>query len=657
MNDVNPLEQTDFYKVNHKPMYPENTLNIVSNLTPRKSRMKGVEKIVIFGIQYWILEYVIKQWNNNFFNKVIFTHPEKELMSSGKRTEQSKDLTIGEYTRMVNFTLGKDTVNTKHIEKLWELGYMPLEIKALPEGTLCPIGVPCMTIEISEGNREIPLSQGGFAWLVNYLETISSCTIWQPITSATIAYEFRKLLNKHAIETTGSTEGVQWQGHDFSMRGMSSLESACTSGAGHLLSFTGTDTIPAISFLERYYGADIEKELVGASVPATEHSVMCMGTKDDEIGTFERLIDLYKNSPILSIVSDTWNLWDVVGPNGILSKLKKKILAGTTKIVIRPDSGDPVDIICGTFEPWDETELETLSASSRALAEDLKSVTNEEKGVVELLWDLFGGTYVTGSDGVKYKMLDSHVGAIYGDSISLERADSICKRLKAKGFASTNIVFGIGSYSYQYNTRDTFGFAIKATYGELLTYEDPSKDKNGRGKAIVEAREIFKDPITDDGTKKSAKGLITVMRNSKGEIVSADQSSRKLFDSENNLLEVVFRDGKLLKMQKLSEIRERLASSQNKPVKIKEKNSKFEVGDEVICINNETLKGLDSAPQLERNVKYTIQGIILDSGGNPHLDVGLPSLVNYVRSWETKEELPNGDKIHWCHPSRFKHAE
>lgn len=258
---IDPLVQTDFYKTNHYKMYPEGTSKIYSNLTPRKSRMQGVNHIVVFGIQYFILEYLIKQWNEDFFGYT------DDIKGNKQRSANWKAIVIKDYKRVIDNTLGKDSISTKHIEELWDLGYLPLEIKALPEGSLCPIGVPCLTITSTHPSAY---------WLVNYLETILSCTIWQPMTSATIAYEYKKLLTKYALETTGDSSLVQWQGHDFSMRGMSSLESACTSGAGHLLSFTGTDTIPAISFLEQYYNANIEKELVGASVPATEHSVACL---------------------------------------------------------------------------------------------------------------------------------------------------------------------------------------------------------------------------------------------------------------------------------------------------------------------------------------------------------------------------------------------
>lgn len=524
------LNMTDYYKVGHYRMYPKGTTKIYSNCTPRKSRFKDIQGVVVFGLQYFIMEYLIRQWNSNFFNanlRAAWKITSKKLTkeNADRLLEKARGESVTRYKRMMDWTLGKDSVSTDHIQKLWDLGYLPLCIKALPEGSVCPIGVPCWTITNTVDHAY---------WLVNYLETIMSAITWQPMTSATIAHEYRKLLDKYAMETVGNTDFVQWQGHDFSFRGMSSFESACTSGAGHLLSFTGTDTIPAIEFLERFYDGNVEKEIIGGSVPATEHSVMCMGTKDDEIGTFERLIELYP-SGVLSVVSDTWDLWKVL--TEYMPRLKNKILARNGKIVIRPDSGDPVDIICGNNFNTNGEECTWIEATTPA-----------ELGVVELLWNVFGG--ITNEQG--YKVLDSHVGAIYGDSITLERAGEICKRLKAKGFASTNIVFGIGSFTYQHNTRDTFGFAIKATYGEVENV----------------GREIFKDPITDDGTKRSAKGLLMVE-----EIMSADSLGHlhhhtyRLRDQQNKdqeqagALETVFLDGKLTKFQTLSEIRERLSKS------------------------------------------------------------------------------------------------
>lgn len=479
---TNALLLTDYYKIGHPFQYPENTTLVYSNFTPRKSRIESVDKMVFFGLQYFIKEYLIKYFDENFFNV-------------------PKEDALAQYKSRIQTSIG-DLSTYEHISNLHDLGYLPIEIKALPEGSRVNMRIPVMTLV-----NTLP----EFYWVTNFLETILSCTLWQACTSATIAYNYRLLLDDYAEKSGMPKEFVQWQGHDFSFRGMSSFESAVLSGMGHLLSFTGTDTIPAIDALETYYEADATKELIGASVPATEHSVMCSGSKDGEIETFKRLIsEIYPNG-VVSIVSDTWDLWKVC--TEYLTELKDIVLARDGKVVIRPDSGDPVLIICGN--PDGKTEP-------------------ERKGVVELLWDVFGGT-VTDKG---YKLLDSHIGAIYGDSITEVRLKAICEGLMAKGFA-TQIVFGIGSYTYQYNTRDTFGIAMKATYVEV----------DGEG------REIFKDPVTDDGTKKSATGLLRVDLID-GEYQLSDKVTKE--QEMGGALVPVFKNGKLLKEQTLAEIRKTL---------------------------------------------------------------------------------------------------
>lgn len=443
----NPLHHIDFYKADHRRQYPAGTALVYSNLTPRKSRLPGVDHVVWFGLRYFVEEYLLNQWRPDFF-------------------QQPKHVVLDSYKRRMDRGLGPNDIGTDHIAALHDYGRLPLHIRALPEGTLVPMRVPCMTMWNSHPD---------FFWITNYLETVLSAVLWGPCTSATIAHEYRKLLDAWCARTGGDPDFVPWQGHDFSMRGMFGMESACLSAAGHLLSFTGTDNVAALDFLDMYYngqGADV----LGGSVPATEHSVMCMGTADGEFETFRRLVTEVYPKGVVSIVSDTWDLWAVL--TDYLPRLKDVIRAREGKVVIRPDSGDPVDILCGmdgyTPEDWSG------------------GLVPQRKGVIELLWDTFGGTV----NEKGYKVLDPHIGAIYGDSITLERANAICERLAAKGFASTNVVFGIGSYTYQYNTRDTFGFAVKATYGEV----------NG------EPREIFKQPKTDDGTKHSARGLLAVER-------------------------------------------------------------------------------------------------------------------------------------------------
>lgn len=484
---MNTLHLTDGYKVDHRRQYPEGTELVYSNWTPRKSRIEDTEEVVFFGLQYFIKQYLMKEFDEGFFKR-----PKAEVLVT--------------YRRRIDNYLGKGAVSMEHIEALHDLGYLPLEIRALPEGMLVPVRTPMFTI----CNTKLE-----FFWLTNFLETLLSCILWLPCTSATTAFLYRRLLNDYAARTGGDLQFVPWQGHDFSFRGMAGLEAAVLSGAGHLLSFTGTDTIPAIDFLEEYYNADSDKELIGGSVPATEHSVMCMGTQDGEINTFRRLIlDVYP-AGIVSIVSDTWDFWQVI--TEYLPRLKEDILARNGKVVIRPDSGDPVKIICGD--------------------DDAVPGSPEYKGAVVCMWETFGGN-VTDKG---FKVLDPHIGLIYGDSITLERCKAICEGLIRKGFASTNVVLGIGSYTYQYVTRDTFGFAVKATYGEV----------NGEG------RNIFKDPKTDDGTKKSARGLITVYGDDRKVTGMKDEASKT--EAAEGLLQPVYLDGVLLKDLHLQDIRTRIA--------------------------------------------------------------------------------------------------
>jgi nicotinamide phosphoribosyltransferase len=287
-------------------------------------------------------------------------------------------------------------------------------------------------------------------------------------------------------------------------------------------------------------------------------------TVTDELNGIRGLLGKYP-SGILSMVSDTFDLWRMC--TEYLPALKEEIMSRDGKLVIRPDSGDPADILCGMrvmteeelnkfvytdeygykengivilkdgvyYEPevnhWSDGSIDWAGADM-----DGKIYNEHEvKGVIELLWDVFGGTI----NEQGYKVLDPHIGAIYGDSITIDRADEICKRLEAKGFASTNVVLGIGSFTYQYNTRDTFGFAMKATYVEV----------NGEG------REIFKDPITDDGTKKSATGLLTV-HNHDGEYVLIDHCTWA--GEASGDLQTIYKDGGFHNQTTLEEIRKQL---------------------------------------------------------------------------------------------------
>lgn len=480
---MNGLFLTDGYKTGHHQQYPKGTEEVYSNWTPRSNKYapKGCDKVVSFGQQYVI------QWLHTYFQENFFS--------------KDKTAICNEIKEELSLYLNTD-YDVSHYEKLHDLQYLPIKVKSLKEGVEVPVRVPMLTVVNTHKD---------FYWVTNFLETILSAMLWQPMTSATIAVLYKRIFKKWASATDNENlEFIDFQGHDFSMRGMSGLQSALSSGMGHASVFLGSDTLPVISVLRKYYNA---KGFVVGSVNATEHSVMCAGTKNDEIETFRELMKTYPTG-ILSVVSDTWDLWKVL--TEYLPKLQNEILSRDGKLVIRPDSGNPVDIICG--------ESESLGGKSP-----------KEKGVVEILWDVFGGTI----NKQGFKILNPKIGAIYGDSITTERAEEICKRLNDKGFASTNVVLGIGSFTYQFNTRDTFGFAMKATAVVV----------NG------ERREIFKDPITDDGVKKSAKGLLKVDLVD-GEYILIDQVSE--IEENEGELKVIYENGDFLNPVTLEKIRERI---------------------------------------------------------------------------------------------------
>lgn len=468
----------DSYKLGHAEQYPENTTKVYSNFTPRSDKHLDIpeaykdNRIVWVGAERFI--YDLADAFDNFFFREFEAEEVKEFLAP---------------------FCGPNGFNIERLKALHKLGYLPIQIKALPAGSIVPIGVPVLTIVNTHPD---------FGWLPNSLETWLSAELWKPSTVATIARAYRKVIENYAELTGGNKDFITWQAHDFSIRGMSGIQDAANVGKGHLMFFNGTDNIPAVLQLVQDYALP-HNTFIGGSVPATEHSVMCAGGKESEIETFRRLIKLYP-SGVFSVVSDTWNFWDVL--TVIAPGLKDEILnrvpdsLGLAKVVFRPDSGDPEKIICGDPEAKDW----------RARA-----------GAVRLLWDTFGGTV----NEKGFKTLNQRVGLIYGDSITVKRAQSILDRLAQLGFASDNIVFGVGSYTYQYITRDTLGFAMKATFVEI----------DGVG------YEIFKDPVTDSGTKKSAKGRLFV-GGSNGNYFVRDQVSAA--EEQTGALKVVFSNGNII---------------------------------------------------------------------------------------------------------------
>ncbi len=498
---IRGLMQTDSYKLDHKRIsdLAGKTTRVYSNWTNRGTRLEGIDKVVHFGLQAF-LQQLVETWQPFF--------------------DADEDLVVELYReRLANFLA--PGIPLDHIRALHKLGYLPLEFKAVAEGTTVPLRVPTFTIENTVDE---------FFWLTNYIETVLSASYWQPSTAATIAHSIRKVMDEAAEATGTPAEVVNFQGHDFSFRGMQGVASAAASGAGHLLSFNGTDSLVSLDFIDRYYGG----EYLAASVPATEHSVMCAGAAVlGEKELFRRIIDMYPTG-IVSIVSDTFDLWQVL--TDFLPAFKQEIMARDGRIVIRPDSGNPVDILTGTIDtrtPEGAAEYERKR--------DAGTLTPEEAGTVELLFNTFGGE----ENEKGYIQLDTHVGVIYGDSMTRDRIREVAQRLAAKGFASGNFVAGIGSYSYSYQSRDTFMSAVKATWAEV----------DGKG------YDLQKDPVTDSGTKKSAKGRLAVIKNAEGELELIQQATPE--QEAASELKVVWRDGEFIRKQTFPEVRAVLAAQKN----------------------------------------------------------------------------------------------
>lgn len=483
MSNTMALLLSDTYKQCHDRMYPTGLTKLVSYWVPRKSMLETQDKMVFFGLQAFIKEYLIEYFNENFF-------------------ALTKDEVLELYTDSMDIQIGRKNYDLDKIIKLHSLGYLPLQIRAIPEGTLVPMGVPCI---------EITNTHDDFAWLVQWIECILQVELWKPCCHATIGYMYRQIADKwyeKTVENIPSSMACA----DFGMRGMSCMDEAIRCSASWLISFDKTSTIPAINYIDKYYSADCKNNRLGIGAVSTEHSVMGANYSidGDEVTFVKRLLnELYPNTSF-SMVSDTYDYWNMV--NNILPQVKDDVIKHNGKLLIRPDSGDIVNISVKT---------------------------------VEKLWEIFGGTL--NSKG--YKVLDSHIGIIYGDGCTLSNVDTIWSELEKRGFAANCIAYGVGAFCFSaivengkliVTTRDTFGIAMKATYGII------------NGKKLM----IYKDPKTDTSKlKKSHKGCCEVYTDENGELMCRD---RLLEMSDNTLLTTVFKDGELVREDTFLDIRERL---------------------------------------------------------------------------------------------------
>ena len=574
--------KTDFYKVTHMQQYNTGITHFTSYLTPRGSRFKNIDKMVVFGIANFVNEILYKDFNENFFGKHWLDIYEDliEVLHDG-----------------LHYSLPTIKETELKIKKLHELGYLPIELNGLPEGTLCPMGVPAI---------EIRSTHPDFAWVAQSIESILSCEFWHPAISATMALEYKKIAKAAYDKTVDDDISHMTAMCDFSMRGQESYTSSVASGAAFLTSFYNCSTIESRRYIRENYN-DAKPERVNG-LTSTEHSVMCSDYAicGDERETFRRLLtEVYPNTSFAA-VADSRDFWNVV--TNILPSLREEIEAHNGFIGIRHDSDEPVHALCGIksinlnkilcgepevnnfedfeslvyeivnddlhfdeveevyfeykfkdiayrgvfdiipyVESYDHKGREWIAYETTFLREER---TPEDKGMVESLYELFGG--YTNSKG--YKVMNPKLKAVYGDSITIPRAKEIYKRLEEKGFAANNVSLGVGSFSMECLeedgvlkpfTRDSFSIAVKATY---CIYND-----NGEEKEIF----IYKDPKGCSG-KKSLKGLCRVVENYK-EIKVVQELNQQQYDALKpvSLFVNYFKDGTVNKYS-FKDIRSRM---------------------------------------------------------------------------------------------------
>jgi nicotinamide phosphoribosyltransferase len=465
-------------------MYPDNQETLVSYLTPRKAMNEHFPKMVIWGIHPFIED--IKQAFNEFFSLPL-------------------NKVMGEYDHYIGAHLGIGNVARDRIIELHELGYLPLEIRALPEGTVVNMGIPMV---------EMRNTHPRFAWVVQWVECLLQTEVWPMCAYATVGWEYHKVAKKYYEMTAPGADPFMAMA-DFGFRGMSCLEDATRCSASWLLSFNKTSTIPALPYLDDYYDAHCAENKIGLGAVSTEHSVMAanFAIDGDEITFVKRMLtEIYPNTSF-SMVSDTYDYWNMV--NNIIPACKAEILAHNGKLLVRPDSGDMVSITIGTIQKF---------------------------------WDTFGGTI----NEAGYKVLDPHIGMIYGDGCTLNKVTEIYETLAQLGFAATNVVFGVGAFCFHalfapdnkftVLTRDTWGMAMKATHGVFGGQSVP----------------IFKDPKTDEGgLKKSQKGCCMVSLQTDGSFICTDGYDEWVPD-QYTCLQPIFCNGKLINVPTFQKARARL---------------------------------------------------------------------------------------------------
>lgn len=460
MKTKNIMLLSDSYKASHWRQYPSDTEYIYSYFEPR---IQG-QQVVFHGLQYLLDEYcsgqVVTKEGIDFAGPIIDSH-----MGPGTFNYE-----------------GWEYILAKHN------GRLPIKIFAVPEGTV---------VESNNVLMCMVNTDPACYWLTNFMETLLS-QVWYPTTVATNSRNTKKDIKQWLINTGCSTDGLGFKLHDFGFRGVSSVESAGIGGLAHLTSFLGTDTLQALVHAHDYYGQPAG-EVAGYSIAASEHSTITSWGKDNELDAMKNMLEQYPTG-LVACVSDSYDIFracrDYWG-----DKLRYDVLKRDGTLVIRPDSGDFMEV------------LPTIS---------------------DILHDRFGGTKTS----TGHKLLHPKVRLIQGDGISPDTPNKILKRLSHRGFAADNIAFGSGGGLLQKVNRDDFKFAIKCS----------AICRNGKW------HDVWKEPITDSG-KNSKRGLLKLIRTA-GVYVTVNQD--RLPEHENQL-QCVFENGYMFNTSTLQEIRNRCA--------------------------------------------------------------------------------------------------
>lgn len=472
LNLLTAIIRTDSYKFSQWMQYPSDTTHISSYIESRG----GEQESVFFGLQAFIKEYMLTPITMRDIDRA-----EKIVTAHGLPFNRE----------------GWEIIVNEHG------GLLPLEIEAVPEGTV----MPTRNVQVQVVNTDPRLF-----WLTSYIETAMLRGVWYPSTVATKSRKMKKIIAAalHKTSDVPVNDQLFFKLHDFGARGASSTETAMLGGMAHLVNFMGTDTFEAIPAVMELYNTD---EVVGFSIPASEHSTITSWGRENEVKAFENMIDKFAGQgKLYACVSDSFNIYEAAGDLWG-TKLKDKIIAKGGTLVVRPDSGDP----------------ETVPVE-----------------VIEILMDKFG--FTVNSKG--FKVLPPYIRLIQGDGINEHSLPKIIDNMIAKGFSIDNIAFGMGGGLLQAWNRDTLKYAMKAS---------ARRDTNGKW------HDVFKDPISDHGklSKKGRLGLILGAGLGTSTIMTVP---KEVADQKGNMLRPVFRNGELLVDDTFAAIRERATVKENEYV-------------------------------------------------------------------------------------------